>query len=330
MVALRNLLFDAGILGTRKAGVPVISVGNITVGGSGKTPMTMHIAGWLRDRGLRVAVLSRGYRRRSSGYLVVSNGRQRCADAIAGGDEPALMAETLQGVIVAVDERRARGAEFLTRDFRPDVIVLDDGFQHRFLGRTLDVVLLPVPELLGRRRLLPAGTWREPLRNVRRANLVALSEWRDEDELAQAARLLEEYGHNHSVAFRIEATGLRRFLTNDAAARPGGRVMTMCAIANPDRFSRTLSAFGIEPVGGVVFEDHHWFTAEDLRTIATKAKGFGAEVVVTTAKDAVRLETVPGAAELDRTIPILVLDTAVRIIRGETLLYERLEQSTCR
>lgn len=329
-MAARNLFFDAGIFRTGSAGVPVISVGNITVGGTGKTPMTMHIAGWLRERGLQVAVLSRGYRRHSSGYLVVSNGRQRCADAIAGGDEPALMAEMLPGVVVAVDERRVRGARHLVREFRPDVIVLDDGFQHRALGRTLDLVLLPVPELLGPRRLLPAGRWREPLRSLRRADLAVLSEWGNEAEWTEAVRLVKGYGHEDVVGFRIEPTGLRRFRTNEKAPRPGGRVMAVCGIAFPNRFARTLRSFGIEPAGEITLNDHHWFTAEDMRRIGAKANEAGAEAVVTTAKDAVRLEALPAAAELDRTMPILVLETTVRITNGESLLYERLEQSTCR
>ena len=218
-VRLRNLLFDTGAFTSHRAGVPVISVGNISAGGTGKTPLVELLARRLRESGARVAVLSRGYGRLTSGYQIVSNGQQLCADAISAGDEPAQMAENLKGVVVAVDERRARGAMRIAREFRPAVIILDDGFQHRALHRDLDIVIMTAGEILGTSELLPAGYRREPWSALSRADHLVVSGWDTQEEYRKAESRLSEIVAKPVAGMQLVPVGISRLLTGTSSSR---------------------------------------------------------------------------------------------------------------
>ena len=325
-VRARNWLFDNGFFRIRRVFVPVISVGNLSTGGTGKTAFVEYIACVLRDRGKRVAVLSRGYRRVSKGYLVVSNGMQRCAESFAAGDEPAQMSRNLERVIVAVDEDRVRGATRLINEFHPEVILLDDGFQHRWLGRSLDVVLLTASELLNTTRLLPAGAWREPLKALGRADLLVISGFADKDEYSRAAARVQRFGK--------PVIGIKKIMkgvvsaVSDKLVRPDdvkGRYVAFSGIGNPAGFERSLKEYLGDPLALEVFEDHHWYSDSDLHRLERLAKNSGAEYLVTTQKDAVRLEGVKGLAGLDSRVPIVALTVSVEVIDGEEHLRNRLE-----
>ncbi len=170
IVAARNFFYDRGLFTITAVGTPVISVGNITAGGTGKTPLVEYIVRTILDSGARPAVLSRGYRRTTTGTVTVSDGVKVLADADRAGDEPAQIARKFPGCVVVVDEDRVRGARFLESAFHPDVIVLDDGFQHRALRRDLDIVV--VADGAGGSGLLPSGDGREPESSLRRADIV--------------------------------------------------------------------------------------------------------------------------------------------------------------
>jgi tetraacyldisaccharide 4'-kinase len=305
--------------------VPVCSVGNLSVGGTGKTPFVEYLATILRDNGKRVAVLSRGYRRASKGYLVVSNGTQRCAESIAAGDEPAQMARNLEGVIIAVDEDRVHGAGELVSKFHPDVILLDDGFQHRRLGRSLDIVLLSASELLTTTRLLPAGIWREPLKSLSRADLLVISECSGKEEYEQAAKQVQQFG-KPVIGIRkimkgiVSAVSDKLVQANDVK----GKYIAFSGIGNPGGFERSLKQHLGDPMGLEVFDDHHWYSQSDLQRLERVAKNTGAEYLVTTQKDAVRLEGVRGLGELDKRVPIVAMTVSVEVIGGEEQLMERL------
>ncbi len=174
-VTVRNLAYDKGWFRQETAGVPVVSVGNITAGGTGKTPLVEYLVRHLVASGKHPAILSRGYRRRSRGVVVVSDGKSMRSDAAMGGDEPVQMARKLATVPVVVAERRIAAARVAVRDFHADVLVLDDGFQHRSLKRDLNILIMDSRRDLVREPLLPVGLRREPLAAVRRANLVVLS-----------------------------------------------------------------------------------------------------------------------------------------------------------
>ena len=179
-VRARNRLFDLGVLRQEKVGCPVVSVGNLTVGGTGKTPMVILLAGMLRDRGMRPAVLSRGYGGKStSDVLVVSDGSQILAGPEEAGDEPVLIARRLKGIPVLAGAKRALTGRYARENFGVDVMVLDDGFQHRWIHRDLDIVLLDSRQPLGNGLLLPRGPLREPPSALERAGVVVFT--RSED-----------------------------------------------------------------------------------------------------------------------------------------------------
>jgi tetraacyldisaccharide 4'-kinase len=176
IITLRNLLYDCKILPAyRIQGCPVICVGNITVGGTGKTPAVEYLADYLRRNDKKVAILSRGYGRKSAGTILVSDGEEIRTTPEISGDEPYLLATNLKEVIVVVESDRVAGAAYIKNNFHPDVIILDDGFQHRRLYRDADIVLYDCSTPLGLPLTLPGGKLREPLWNLNRADMIWLS-----------------------------------------------------------------------------------------------------------------------------------------------------------
>ncbi|GJQ19862.1 MAG: tetraacyldisaccharide 4'-kinase [Bacteroidia bacterium] len=331
-MSIRNLMFDRGILSRYRVDVPVVSVGNISAGGTGKTPMTEFIAARLKGRGLRVAVLSRGYGRASSGYQVVSNGHQVCAELQSAGDEAALLAENLTGVIVAVDENRVRGAKRLVSEFGPEVIILDDGFQHRWLDRTIDLVLVRPDDILGNPRVLPAGYLRESLKGLQRADCIAIVGARDGAKYQATVSAVERITGKPVIGFSLRPRRLVRLVTGGAVhpEEVDGPCAAVSGIARPESFEQTLRELGMNVVRHTVFPDHYWYRPRDLRTLHSTARAAGAQWLVTTRKDAVRLASLEGLRDLDREVPFLVLEVSVAIDHGEEMLNQLLEQGTCR
>lgn len=283
-VAVRNACYDRGILGSTPVGTPVISVGNIAAGGTGKTPVVEAVVGVLLGAGLKPAVLSRGYRRTTRGTLAVSDGTTLLADADASGDEPAQIARKFRGCAVAVDEDRVRGAKFLEARYRPDAIVLDDGFQHRSLARDLDIVVLS-----GRTpALLPAGNGREPERSLRRAGLIVLNG--DGTVLPRAAAATPHVRMRYDVTrFVRRAVASGDGTEIDATEVARGGFVAFCGIGNPGAFRSTLAGRGLAPAAFIAFPDHRRYDAADLGAIASAARRAGAAYVLTTEKDAARL-----------------------------------------
>jgi len=277
--ALRTRLYARGILRRQALAFPVISVGNLAVGGRGKTPLVARIAGLLRDSGHQVAILSRGYGGTSAGApLLVSDGGSVLAGADVAGDEPVLLARSLPGVVVAVAARRVDAGRMVEARFGRCVHVLDDGFQHLALARDLDIAAIEPEDLGG--RPMPAGVLRERPSALARADLVLLSA-RNGAPLPPAldpARTLR--WHRRSLGF-VAPEGL-------AAPMPS-RAFVISAIAEPQRLLADLSALGCRVVGQALFRDHHRFTAGELETAAATARAAGADAVVTTEKDAVRM-----------------------------------------
>jgi tetraacyldisaccharide 4'-kinase len=293
---------------------PVVSVGNLSLGGSGKTPVVRRVAEILREAGAPVAVLSRGYGGSFRGEaLVVSDGASLSATAEAAGDEPVMLARSLPGVVVAVGRRRDAVGRAVEARFGPRVHVLDDGFQHLRLARDLDLVCLDVRDLED--RPLPAGRLREPPAALARADVVLLTrlEAAGEDEIrALEARLGP--GRTHRVARRV--SGFRR--ADGASVKPPARAFLLAAIARPERLERDAAAQGVAVAGRAFFRDHHRFTGPELEAVAARARAAGAEAILTTAKDAVRL-----AAGALGPLELVVLEIEAAI-EGEERLRERL------
>ncbi len=285
VIAVRNYCYDRRIFTITAIDTPVISVGNITTGGTGKTPLVEYIVGRLLGAGTRPAILSRGYGRATKGTLTVSDGSALLAGADRAGDEPAQMAKKFPGCAVVVDEDRVRGARFLESRFHPDVIVLDDAFQHRALRRDLDIVVLGEDAPDGGPGLLPAGNGREPLRSLRRADIVVLNQPVGTACRAPAGKPLVRMRYQ-AGQFLLCASG--EPLTPEALRT--GRFVAFCGIGNPGSFSATLAELGLKPETMLVYPDHHRYGAREIVEIQEALSRSGARYVVTTEKDAVRLE----------------------------------------
>lgn len=270
-VAARNALYDRGLLKRQSLGRPVISVGNLSIGGAGKTPFVILLAELLRQAGLRADILSRGYGRRTTGVLMVDP-----AGAPAKfGDEPLLLARRLPDVPVIVGESRYEAGVEAERRFASDVHLLDDGFQHRQLARNFDIVLLSRRDLED--RLLPAGRLREPLSSLARASAVV---WTDSGDLPSFPNLPRS-----TPVWRV-----RRHI--ELPAQASSRPFVVCAIAEPVRFLNDLADAGAQIAGQHLFRDHHAYTAADIDGLRREAQRSGADGFLTTEKDAVKFDAV--------------------------------------
>ena len=264
VVATRNALYDRGVLRAKRLQGPVISVGNLSAGGSGKTPFVMLLAELLKVRGIKIDVLSRGYGRRSKGVRLVNP---------AGlpqefGDEPLLIARTLQ-VPVIVGEDRYEVGRFAESKFGPQLHLLDDGFQHRALARNFDIVLVTPQD--AKDQLLPSGRLREPLGALRRADAVVLS----------SGASAESFPAEGKLVWRVR----RGIVPQNVPARP----VVFCGIARPQNFVLQLRAANIEPVAEAFYRDHHAYGEQDVHELLALKQRSEAGGFVTTEKDAVNL-----------------------------------------
>lgn len=283
VVKARNLAYDRGWLPSFSVPAVVVSVGNLTVGGTGKTPLVETLARFFLAEGWKPAVVSRGYGRVGKADVAVSDGSMIMADSLIGGDEPVLLALRLPGVPVLVGVDRVRVSRRAVRDFGCDLILLDDGFQHRRLRRDVDVVTLRRNEPYGNGRILPAGPLREPKAGLRRGHVAVLTGTGPVPQDTPCPVMLEaEYRalhwteHPSRVKHPPESLG-HRF------------VFAFSGIGNPRSFERTLEGLEAKLVGHRVFPDHHRYTTEDLRQVGQLAASHGAVAVVTTEKDAMRI-----------------------------------------
>ncbi len=292
-VGLRNWLFERNVLRSAKVSAPVISVGNVSAGGVGKTPIVEFIARELQAKKRKVAVVSRGYGRKTRGYVVVSNGRQRCAEAGDSGDEPAQLAEKLDGVVVAVHEQRVRGAQYVIRDFGVDVIVLDDGFQHRYLQRDLDIVIVSAEEVMGPRFLLPVGRQREGFAALGRAHVIGVSRCKDARQFESLKENVRRFADKPMFGFRIKAKGIVS-ATSTIGKNTDMDVKTaviFSGIGNPGSFEETVKSLGWSIRKQFVFTDHHWYKKSELKTIEQSKLDNHASMILTTEKDVARLKS---------------------------------------
>ncbi len=320
--AARGALYALRLLPVYRAAAPVFSVGNLAVGGSGKTPAALALARRLADRGRTVALLSRGYGARRRGARVVADGRRVLLGAEEAGDEPALLARRLPGLRVLCGPRRAELARRATEALGADALVLDDGFQHRALHRDLDLVVLDAPSPWGNGRLLPRGPNREGPGALARAGLVWLAR-ADEAaigtleplrDLAARATGRPPVESRLAVADLCDGALSRVF---PAASLRGRRVLLLAGIARPERFRRTVERLGAEVAGERLFRDHHRYAAAELDQAFAAARSAGCDQVVTTEKDAVRLPAPWAGEEMLRVVRV-----EAEVVRGGEVLEE--------
>ena len=300
-VGARNHLYDRRLLPARRLQGAVVSIGNLSVGGSGKTPFVILLGELLKMRGLKFDVLSRGYGRQTRGVLLVDPG----GSSGKFGDEPLLIARRLE-VPVVLGEDRYRAGVFAEEKFGAQLHLLDDGFQHRALARDFDIVLLTPED--ARDRLLPSGRLREPLRSLERADAVVLT----------SGASPASYPLNGKLVWRV----LRGITPTNVPARP----VAFCGIARPQNFMLQLRKAGIEPAAEAVYRDHHAYVETDIRELQALRAKSEAGGFVTTEKDAINLGGYSSALQPMAVVPVKMdladatnaVDTMLRIVGERT------------
>jgi tetraacyldisaccharide 4'-kinase len=278
-VRIRNGLYDRGVLRPRRLAGPVVSVGNLSVGGSGKTPFVLLLGELLKQRGTKFDILSRGYGRQSKGVRIVDP----AGSPREFGDEPLLLARRL-GVPVIVGEDRYQAGLASEQKFGPQLHLLDDGFQHRALARDFDIVLVTPED--GRDRLLPDGRLREPLSSLARADAVVLTGGATADRLPLSGNLV----------WRAK----RGILPQNIPEKP----IVFCGIARPKNFLLQLRTAGIEPVAEAFYRDHHAYSEQDIRDLIKLREQSDAGGFVTTEKDAINLGDHLAALQPIAVVPV--------------------------
>jgi tetraacyldisaccharide 4'-kinase len=317
----RRALYRSGRLHVFELGVPVISVGNLTMGGTGKTPLVEWIASELEQMGRRVCILTRGYGRHSSRTrVIVSNGSEILSDADRSGDEPLLLAERLKGLAAVIcDTDRVSAATWAAENLESDVFVLDDGFQHLRVARDLNILTIDATNPWGNGKLLPAGILREPLAELTRAECIVITRADDPNLTAQLQREIAAQSTDCSVfCSRMRLSGLRSIqkevrslvTAEEIKASP---VAAFCGIGNPESFFSLLRRGGYQLGHTQVFRDHHSYTQNDIDSVVREAVTHGAQILLTTAKDEVKLRS------LKFDLPCYAADIAIEIADEEDL-----------
>lgn len=291
VMCLRNIFYDYGLLRVQRLSCPVISIGNLTMGGTGKTPLVIMLADMLRTLGYKPAILSRGYGRTSVARVaVVTDGGNLLMTPREAGDEPYLMAQLLHGVPVIVGVCRFLAGRTAIEQ-GADILLLDDAFQHRALYRDVNIVLLDKDQPLGNGRLLPGGSLRESPQALRRADIAVLTGGGQAGAKLSPAwqRLLDDVPHLFHADHRARA-----IIDGSGTALPldflrGKRVYAFAGIGRPLSFRRTIEGLGADITGFAVFPDHHCFGMSELATITREAAQTRSDIILTTEKDGVRL-----------------------------------------
>ena len=293
-------MYDRGSFRAHSLGARTISVGNITTGGTGKTPVVALVAELLGQAGEKPCILTRGYGRRDAGKRVlVSDGGAVLADAAAGGDEPVELAQKLLGMAAVIaDADRVAAAEWALEELGVTAFVLDDGFQHRRAARDVDIVCIDATDPFGGGELLPAARLREPLDGLRRADAIIITR-ADLADTAETMARVRELAPNAKV-FKAR-NRITKFTTPEGsdAPRPTSS-FAFAGLGNPDQFALQLKNEGLDIAGFRAFPDHYRYRQSDVNEMELAAKGAGAECLLTTGKDAVKL------AALRFSIPCLV------------------------
>ena len=325
VVSLRYLFYRLGLLRRYPLGIQVISIGNVTAGGTGKTPVTEIFARTLAAEGRKVAILSRGYRRKEAPWwqrvftqvilkpLVVSDGKHVLLDSAVGGDEPYMLASNLPGVAVVVDRDRVKAGRYAIKRLGCDTLILDDGFQYQKLKHSIEVVLVDSTNPFGNGRMLPRGILREPARHLKRADIIFLTKCRGD-----SSQVIEEIRQYNRTAEIVECNHAPRVL-KDVWSREefplewlrGKTLCTLSGIASPKGFENSLRHLGSKVVWCERYADHHRYDSSEILYALNRTADMGADALVTTEKDAVRFprfETSP--------VRCLYLRISIEILRG--------------
>jgi len=294
-VSARVFLYARRILKTHCLSCKVVSIGNITLGGTGKTPFVCLLAEMIRAGGYRVAILSRGYKGKFQGtYGLVSDGEQILMNWQQAGDEPYLLAKKLKGVPVVVGKKRWLSGKYATEHLRAEVVILDDGFQHLPLKRNLNLVLIDSSSPFGNGYLFPRGVLREPLKQIRRADAIILTKVGQSDNIIKLKENLANIPDGHPI-FQVGYAPTGIGVWGEKTPLPpeylkGKRVLAFSGVAKPESFWQSLSSLGAKIVGTEIFPDHHRYEQKDMERLWRKGGALEVEALITTEKDLVRME----------------------------------------
>ncbi len=322
---LRALLYYWGWFAQRRLPAPVLSVGNLTLGGTGKTPVVIVLADWLLAQGKRVAILSRGYRRTSTDpYLLVSNGERLLVGPNEAGDEPFLMAQRCPKAIVAVGADRYELGAWVLKQFPVDCLVLDDGFQHLGLYRDVNLLLVDATDVEGLAASVPAGRLREPLQAAARATAIVVTRADVPVQVTEVCHRLQAtlgtMPDPIQVVFRPESLVSVMTGASQALSWSKGKTALLCSgVGHAGSFRSLVERLGIKILDEVVYVDHHAYTSQDVEQLRAKTTELQAELVVTTEKDACKL-----AALLHPTDNWWAVRLTTDVIVGEERLWRLL------
>jgi tetraacyldisaccharide 4'-kinase len=321
---LRRALYDRGVFKAKRLPAPVISVGNLTVGGTGKTPMVACLVRLWRDRGQRVAILSRGYGGQSRSTTCLSDGERVYHQPPAVGEEPYWLARVLPGVAVYTGPCRYTAGMAAWEDLKPDLFVLDDGFQHFQLHRDVDLVLLDTASPFGNGHLLPRGPLREPCATLGAAQALILTRYNPELHQPRLAAFKKAFPDKAIFTATISPVRVTSYPGGQADSPEALRdrpLLAFAGLARPQVFAKTLQELGADLKGFQAFPDHHAYTPQELHNLAATAGDLGAEALITTEKDWARLQE-----RWEEEVPLGVLTVEAQLAKPERVL-EFLEQS---
>jgi tetraacyldisaccharide 4'-kinase len=346
IVQARLALYRKRIYREHALGCPVVSVGNITVGGTGKTPVVELLARELTAGGRKVAILSRGYKsvpkplfrrlldkifRKKAIFTprIVSDGQSLLLDSRTAGDEPFMLANNLRGVVVLVDRDRVKSGLYAIEHFGADTLLLDDGFQYVRLDHRMEVTLIDRQAPFGNEHILPRGTLREPPANLRRATHILLTKCvPGEDNSALIARIRKYNRTAEIVETTHHARHLRNLLTGEIKpleSLRGLRIGSLCGIAAPDSFEGALKMLGAKIEISKTYTDHHRYTDKEIEGFINRCARRNLDAILTTEKDAVRIPRI-----LDAAVPIYYLRVEIEILKGEDNWRRLIEKLTDR
>jgi len=331
IIKLRRFLYNVRIFRDSTLGVQVIAIGNLTVGGTGKTPVVEKFARELRDEGRNVAILSRGYRSKPTPFSewllnkilfrddttpprVVSDGKSLLLDSEMAGDEPYMLASNLKDVVVLVDKDRVKSGRYAIEKFGCDTLLLDDGFQYwKLRVRRQDIVLIDRQQPFGNERLLPRGTLREPPSHLARANTIFIT--KSDGNTAELRRLIEQFNPTAGIIECIHhPLYLEDLFTGQQVGTDylkGRKVASLSGIAQPESFEQSLIKLGADLVYARKFADHHRFTQQEVLNVINRSKKKQADAIITTQKDAVRFPKIDR-----RDLPIYFMRVEIKILSG--------------
>ncbi len=333
VVQFRHWLYDKGIYRRNPLGCLVVSIGNLTCGGTGKTPVVEVFARTLSQKGRKVAILSRGYKSKDRSFVekikalsnskkneipprIVSDGVNLLLNSATAGDEPYMLASNLKDVLVFVDKDRVKSGRYAISEYEVDTLILDDGFQYLDLKPHINIVLVDSTSPFHNHHTLPRGLLREPIKNIRRADYVFLTKSNGGNHLRHLKRFIEHHNRHAEI---IECCHKPQYLENvftreerlPLNALEGKKIATVCGIASPIGFENFLSDRGAEIVYKERFADHHTYTQQEMIDFVNNTKKAGAIWILTTEKDAVRMPRMSR-----RDIPFYFLRIEIDILSG--------------